>query len=273
MDFVGEEDFSFYCPVCDREISAPEIESTAPIASPALSSTSKVKTSTSKSIESNGGLGPRRKSSTRLSSSKGKGHGRTKSKSHVNKSGLAASTPLVPAPSADTPAPVDDTSVNFNPPSSLYCSTECARIDELRSRLSFADLGPVATNSSSFNGSLWKGKGQEVATAMSRRRSSGVSQKSSNSASSDYFSQLQQPPPTDYSSLPSLDFSTRRSSKGSEGGYSYRPAGRLSSDDGGSSAWGYARTRGSSDSLASMNGDSDERSTAHGNFIFTRFRR
>ena len=221
------------------------------------------------------GIGPRRKSSTRINhslSSKGK------SKSHTTLHTLSASTPIVPPASSpeleravqDPPAPT------LLPPSSLYCSEDCRRIDELRSRLAFANLGSSASSSALSRGpshdSHWSEPSQvsdQVSMMMSRRRSSGISARSNTSNQSDYFSQLQQASTSvpEESPLPALDFSTRRSSRGSEGGYSYRPSlvGRMNeSEESGTRPVFGNRSRGSTDSLNSVSADGDERSASHG---------
>lgn len=266
---VEDVGLPFWCPVCDREIDSPTPDepSEAPVVpTPALSATAKGKRPAS--VPKKEGIGPRRKSTTKLHhGSQGATKG-ARVKSHV-KSSLTASTPIVAAPA---PSPVVSSplaSPTLNPPSSLYCSEDCRRIDEMRSRLAFAQLGPRPTAPAvqvRHDEGAWRAHEgtEQVSLMMSRRRSSGVSQRSSNSTqSTDYITHPAYPIAD---AVPSIDFSTRRSSRGSEGGYSYRPNlnGRLaSSDETGGLSWTHGRNRASTDSLASM-GDVDERSSSYG---------
>ncbi|KAM0751805.1 hypothetical protein T439DRAFT_355695 [Meredithblackwellia eburnea MCA 4105] len=286
----------------------------------------------------------RRKSSTKLHHASSRHHhhhsSHHHSKSHSNSSAnLQALTstnktpPLTPA--AEGAGASKDT---LNPPTSLYCSEECRRIDEMRSRLAFADLGPSAPRASSANArrpssstggdpsapspSAGVGEAEELMASMSRRRSSGTSLASMGVISPSLHAQQQWPSSSSLTSHsqtssshvqhphphpihhvhnslhnhvshqphsnshshshshqshsseshPTLNFSTRRNSRSSisaEGGYSYRPSlmQRVPSSDDGlpatgderRSSTGWSRSRGSSDSLASM-GEADERS-------------
>ncbi|KAK4699660.1 hypothetical protein P7C70_g6598, partial [Phenoliferia sp. Uapishka_3] len=327
-------DFGAWCPVCDRAIPSPldptEVATggsghaqDAPGLNRATSASSHdLPTSGSaagthgkgkekKRKDALGGVGQppagpmRRKSSSKQSHAAGARHHPTRthsnashSHSHSNLAPLTATTPPI-TPTPPIP-PADQNNQNassgfLNPPTSLYCSEECRRIDEMRSRLAFADLGPSAPRlPNSAAAPLRQNvqqheqtrEAQDFLASMSRRRLSSTSSPSITSpkqifnapisgwgSSSSLASQTSFGGGAHSSNSPhgpaqTLDFSTRRNSNSrgaSEGGYSYRPSlmQRVpSSDDGVSHANGNAngfRTRGSSDSLASM-GDADERS-------------
>ncbi|KAI5479914.1 hypothetical protein MNV49_002472 [Pseudohyphozyma bogoriensis] len=260
MDDLGEFDFGSWCCVCDRAIAPPPTEPpdapsaststaqqvTPPIASGGTSSKSRKHAAGGGAGAGAGGGGGatrpglahrRNKSGTKLHHAGGR-HGHHRSSSHTSLQGLAPSTPIIPTP--PTPPLTDpDQSAALSPPSSLYCSEECRRIDEMRSRLAFADLGPSASN-----------------TSVGIRRSS-----SSASSSAAYGSFGGASP------VPTLDFSTRRNSRGAEGGYSFRPSlmQRLPSEQEQAGLMGpptlpysRSRSRSSTDSLVSL-GDGEDK--------------
>lgn len=326
-----EEDAAFdsWCPVCERSISPsdpltsttdqPSIASNtvpSPIIPPALSQSSKSTKSTKRlsSLATGNGngngksnaLGSRRKSTTKLHTTK-------HSKSTSNLHGLAPSTaihPIVPTTVAATeeiqkPVVVE----SLIPPSSLYCSEECKRIDEMRSRLAFAHLVPSSSNNNHSKVSQGNGNGNvdsrrysesnessegqfRTSRAYSNTSYSQQSQASGSSygnshltrrtsTSSNYPSSASYAYPNDSTTslpfnsvppllasstggsamLPTLDFSTRRNSRGSntEGSYPYFR-------DGLSMSSASASGRRSTDSLTSLSnaGDSDyERSNGN----------
>ena len=282
-------EFDAYCPVCDREIPAARetVVTSEPtvIPPPALSATAKGKRPAhpiKRTEPTTTGLGPRRKSSTRVHNSlSSKGH--SKSKSHSTLNTLSASTPInppAPSPDLESATAQDAPAPTLLPPSSLYCSEDCRRHDELRSRLAFANLGSSSPSSlvlsrGRSHDSHWSEPSQisdQVSMMMSRRRSSGISARSNTSNQSDYFSQLQQASTSvvESSPLPALDFSTRRSSRGSEGGYSYRPSlvGKMTESEESVTRPVFAnRSRGSTDSLLSVGADGDERSASYGQSV------
>ena len=238
-----------------------------------------------------GGLPQRRnKSSTKLHHASSRTHHGRGTTSHSNLAPLTTNTS--PPPTPTPPLDAADAHPALNPPTSLYCSEECRRIDEMRSRLAFADLGPSAPRVSSHSPapppahhlpSSHGGEAEDLMASMSRRRLSGTSLPiasppqhlpsaqwgSTSSLASRSQSSTSLAQQSVVGSAPALDFSTRRNSNSrgaTEGGYSYRPSlmQRVpSSDDGlpqlGEERRAWSRTRGSSDSLASM-GEADERS-------------
>ncbi|KAL8279259.1 hypothetical protein RQP46_008296 [Phenoliferia psychrophenolica] len=324
LDEEADFDFGAWCPVCDRAIPALEAASVGPPgaspgpshaqpASPDLQrapsgsshghgtssagANGKGKERRKKDAhQANGVAGPaqagglpqrRNKSSTKLHHATSRHHhGRTNSHSQTNLAPLTAHTPPLPTPTPPLSDAANQSAGALNPPTSLYCSEECRKLDEMRSRLAFADLGPSAPRLASHSPAPPPpiqhppSPGAEVGdlmASMSRRRLSGTSlpvasppqqhlqwgSTSSLASRSHSSTSLSQQGPA-----PGLDFSTRRHSNNrgaTEGGYSYRPSlmQRVpSSDDGlpqlGNGA-GWSRARGSSDSLASM-GEADERS-------------
>lgn len=274
-------DFGTWCPVCDRAISVPAPAASPderPAISPAASHHSAKVKRTPSTAEKKDGIGGRKKSSGKLHHPR---HG--KSHSHTSLHTLAVSTPLHPPP-VTPPTPSEEEQAHLNPPSSLYCSEECRRIDEMRSRLAFAHLGPSSTSTAvrplldhsrrhSMGGAR---ESEEPSEAVSRRRSSGLSLRVQARSGASYG--MTNGYSSGYSGLESgsfaggggggggggreqnmgLDFSTRRNSRGSEGAYSFRPSlmQRVPSTEEGSYG---TRSRGSTDSLASM-GEADERS-------------
>lgn len=283
--------FDTYCPVCDRIIELPtsttQINSDQPDESiPSTSTTAAVPTlsQSSKSNKSHNtkrtssiganrntsnALGQRRKSTTKLHSTK---HSKSSTAIHS----LAPSTAIHPV---SVPPAVEVVEVNessLNPPSSLYCSEECRRIDEMRSRLAFAHLVPAnnrnGQSNGNSNGRIGSGEKDSIEFSNNRRYSesnessdghsqsqqsnsrrysntsysqasgssygnSHITQRTSSSSNyppsnSSYLyhqndSNISLPPPASGNSnsatLPTLDFSTRRNSRGSntEGSYPY----------------------------------------------------
>lgn len=240
--FPLDFDFGNWCSVCDTAIPGPSDPTTiAP--EEAIKITSKNSRRSSSGVNGkrpDGTLVSGKKSSSKLSRlvtgvSNGLGSkgstSRNKSHTSLASLGLAPSTPMIPAPEIDDELP----QAVFNPPSSLYCSEECQRLDELRSRLALGlNLEPPLTLNSKRNalaytsssiGGAGNGGTDEMSKSMARRRSSGVSQSGSSVFSNgpDYFHHYHST-----SGKEALEFSTRRNSRGSgeNGAYSYRASWR-----------------------------------------------
>lgn len=324
-----EEDAAFdsWCPVCERSIlpSDPLISTIdqsnllntttpSPII-PTLSQSSKSSKSTKRlsSLGPGGGangngknnaLGSRRKSTTKLhTTTNSSKHSRSTSNLH----GLAPSTAIHPiVPSVTAVEEIQPVAVveSLIPPSSLYCSEECKRIDEMRSRLAFAHLVPSPSSNSnhskisngngvdsrrysesneSSEGQGRTGRAYSNTSYSQHSQASGSSYGNSHltrrtSSSSNYPSSISAAsyayqndsttslPYNNHSNggekttLPTLDFSTRRNSRGSntEGSYPYFRDGLSMS----------SASRRSTDSLTSLSnaGDSDyERSNGNVN--------
>jgi hypothetical protein len=284
-------DFGQWCSVCDTAI--PGLPDTT-----AMDQEEEIKVANSKRRSIGGAkkldapLGSRRKSSTKLhrpvlsSGLAGSKVSTSRNKSHTSLSslGLAASTPVIPRPSS--PKIKEEVKPVFNPPSSLYCSEECQRLDELRSRLALGlNLEPLlaltSKRSSTINypSSSVNGGTDEMSKSMARRRSSGVSQSGSSMFSNgpDYFHHYHSTGAVNNNVT--LDFSTRRSSRGSgeSGGYSYKPSWRSKSDEEGDQASMLRRAQrgnSSTDSLHTADPsisseDSHRMSSSHGAQPFT----
>lgn len=259
-----DEFIAAFCPVCDRSIPV-EFEDVTEefevITKPGKKLGASKKTTTT-TMDYTGALNSRRKSNSNQKGSKG-----NRSHTSLTSLGLTASTPMVPSPPPITASLALEGIVAFNPPSSLYCSVECKELDEMRSRLAFADLEPTLALKQRDRRGIARQGVLEVSPG--RRRSSGVSQTTSDAYSesngSDYFYNQSfattttttatalnrggaYPASTSYD----LDFSARRSSRGSEGGaYSYKPSWKARSEGGGQSS--RSNHRSSTDSLVSMN--------------------
>lgn len=297
----GEFDFGLWCPICDKQIEQPELApeqaapSLAPAPSPSLGGSSH-KPKRSNSTHSKAQPAHRRsKSSTKL-------HSTRSHKSSTGLHGLTASTKIKDNASSGQPSPppspaIPDAAV-LGQQSSLYCSDECRRVDEMRSRLAFAHLGPNARGSVPRTGG-WvepaasrvpEGSARQSAPgpppAMSRSYSHGPVQSSSQpslQASRSYsHASLAGSARADHvaihhgmatggpaarsqaNSTPALDFSTRRMSRGSEtqAGYSFRPS--MMQRMGSSEHEGLLgrAARGSSDALSSMGEHQPGTSTA-----------
>lgn len=184
-DEHGEFDFGAWCPVCERQIttSTPEVNEPAPTHQASL-----------KKSKGKAGQQVKRRPST---------------KKKTNSSSSLRALTAVTEPE------------QLEPPSELYCSDECRRIDEMRSRLALSNIGEPAYR-----------------PPMMARSLSGTSSKDGWDA---------------------LNFTTRRPSRGVVGGYSYRPSlmARVPSNQDPHRPISNA----SSDSLASLGmADADERS-------------
>lgn len=280
-----EDAFEFganWCPVCDKAIEV------IPLVSPAVLSpgedsngASGVTGGLSTSSKIKKGLGPRRKSTNKIHHPHVH-HNRSHSKSQLSLHSLAPSTAINSLPSPNPIEPDSSTlaaskTLPFTPPSSLYCSEDCRRTDEMRSRLAFAHLGP------SFPSKKGAASGKSVAMIDPRRYSNDSGSSSSEAGPSShrlsfsYSNPQTQPSQQPHASsstyltsssyshpspppFPTLEFSRRNSSSRSamtEGGYPYRPSlvGRSTSED----VRGLRKSRGSGDSLNEM-GESDDKS-------------